>query len=122
MAAGALLVFAVTAAAAALGPRLSGLLAPFPVIASSLTAYTHFCDGSRFAFVLATALTLGAHALLIARPWISPAAPTSRRRRAAGSLALDVDEDVRDLMRVSEQLAVVGPDRVGPRPHLWEAS
>lgn len=61
MVAGALLVLAVTAASAALGPRLTGLLAPFPVIASVLAAFTHFVDGP-------TAVQRYAHALLRGLP------------------------------------------------------
>ena len=39
------LVLALTAASGALGPHLSGLLAPFPVITSVLAVFTHAHDG-----------------------------------------------------------------------------
>ena len=45
MTAGALMVIALSAASAALGPHLTGLLTPFPVIASVLAAFTHAVDG-----------------------------------------------------------------------------
>ncbi len=41
----AALVLALTALAGALGPRLSGLLAAFPVLATVLSAFTHAQDG-----------------------------------------------------------------------------
>ena len=41
------LVLALTAAASSLGPRLSGLLAPFPVLASVLVGFTHAQHGRR---------------------------------------------------------------------------
>jgi hypothetical protein len=40
------LVLAITGAARALGPRLSGLLAAFPVLASVLAAFTHLNEGA----------------------------------------------------------------------------
>lgn len=46
MAAGALLVLLVSAVADALGPHLTGLLTPFPSIASVLAAFTHGVDGA----------------------------------------------------------------------------
>lgn len=48
MAAGALLVGAVTTAAAALGSRWSGLLAMFPVLASVLSVFSHRSQGSAY--------------------------------------------------------------------------
>jgi hypothetical protein len=45
MTAGAAMVVALSAVSPALGPRLTGLLAPFPVIASVLAAFTHSVDG-----------------------------------------------------------------------------
>jgi hypothetical protein len=45
VAATAALVLALTALAGALGPRLSGLLAAFPVLATVLSAFTHAQDG-----------------------------------------------------------------------------
>jgi hypothetical protein len=53
------LVLALTAAAGWLGPRLSGLLAPFPVIASVLAAFTHAQRGSAYAQRLLGVLTAG---------------------------------------------------------------
>ncbi len=53
------LVLALTAAAGWLGPRLSGLLAPFPVIASVLAAFTHAQRGSAYAQRLLRGLVAG---------------------------------------------------------------
>lgn len=41
----AVFVFALTESAGVLGPRLSGLLAPFPIYTSILAAFTHRLDG-----------------------------------------------------------------------------
>ena len=46
MTAGACMVLALSAASAALGARLTGLLTPFPVIASVLAAFTHAVEGT----------------------------------------------------------------------------
>lgn len=59
MAASALLVLAVTSASRGLGPRLTGLLTPFPVIASVLAAFTHLVDGPQAAQRYAQALLRG---------------------------------------------------------------
>jgi len=53
------LVLALTAAAGWLGPRLSGLLAPFPVIASVLAAFTHAQRGSAYVQRLLRGLAAG---------------------------------------------------------------
>lgn len=53
------LVLVLTAASGALGPHLSGLLAPFPVIASVLAFFTHTHDGIAAVRVLLRNLLLG---------------------------------------------------------------
>jgi hypothetical protein len=53
------LVVALTAASGALGPSLSGLLAPFPVIASVLAAFTHANGGSTQVRVLLRSFLIG---------------------------------------------------------------
>lgn len=45
MALAAVLVFGVTSVAGTFGPRVSGLLTPFPIAALLLTAFTHHIDG-----------------------------------------------------------------------------
>lgn len=45
MALAAILVFGVTSAAGTFGPRVSGLLTPFPIAALLLTVFTHRVDG-----------------------------------------------------------------------------
>jgi hypothetical protein len=59
MAAGAALVVAVTAAASALGPRLAGLLTPFPIAASVLTVFSHRGQGAAFTVQLLRGLCRG---------------------------------------------------------------
>ena len=59
MTAGALMVLGLSAASAALGPHLTGLLTPFPVIASVLAAFTHAVDGSAAVRRYADALICG---------------------------------------------------------------
>jgi hypothetical protein len=59
MAAGALLVVAVTAAASALGPRLAGLLTPFPIATTVLTVFSHRGSGAAFAVQLLRGLCSG---------------------------------------------------------------
>lgn len=53
------LVVALTSAASALGPSLSGLLAPFPIIASILAAFTHAQQGAAAAQRILRGLVLG---------------------------------------------------------------
>lgn len=56
------LVLALTAISGALGPHLSGLLAPFPVIASVLAVFTHADDGVAQLTVLLRNLLFGFYA------------------------------------------------------------
>ncbi|MDX6656338.1 MAG: hypothetical protein QOH62_1131 [Solirubrobacteraceae bacterium] len=58
-AAAAILVLALTLAAGALGPHLSGLLAPFPVAASVLLGFTHAQRGATEAAVMGRGLLVG---------------------------------------------------------------
>jgi hypothetical protein len=48
-----------TAASGALGPHLSGLLAPFPIIASVLAVFTHAHDGTAAVGVLLRNFLIG---------------------------------------------------------------
>lgn len=59
MVAGAVMVVSLSAASAALGPRLTGLLTPFPVIASVLAAFTHATEGAGAVRRYADALVRG---------------------------------------------------------------
>lgn len=59
MVAGAVMVVALSAASDALGSRLTGLLTPFPVIASVLAAFTHATDGAGAVRRYADALVRG---------------------------------------------------------------
>jgi hypothetical protein len=64
MAAGALLVLAVTYAAASLGARLSGLLAMFPVISTVLSVFSHRQCGNEFTICLLRGVVFGWYAFL----------------------------------------------------------
>lgn len=55
----AAIVIALTAAAHSLGPRLSGLLTPFPVAASILAGFTHHFEGAAAAVRLLRGLLAG---------------------------------------------------------------
>jgi len=55
----ALLVLALTTAAGSLSPRLSGLLAPFPIITAVLAGFTHARAGAAAANELLAGLTTG---------------------------------------------------------------
>jgi hypothetical protein len=57
--AAAAMVLALSAASGALGPGLSGLLAPFPVIASVLAVFTHLHGGHEQVKILLRGLLLG---------------------------------------------------------------
>jgi hypothetical protein len=63
MAAGAMLTLGVTVAAGALGPRWSGLLAVFPVLASVLAVFSHRAQGAMFATALLRAMAAGMYSL-----------------------------------------------------------
>ena len=65
MAAGALLVLAVTYAAASLGARLSGLLAMFPVISTVLAVFSHRQYGHEFTICLLRGIVFGWYAFLV---------------------------------------------------------
>jgi hypothetical protein len=54
-----LLMLVLTAASGALGPHLSGLLAPFPIITSVLAVFTHAHDGAAAVGVLLRNFLLG---------------------------------------------------------------
>jgi len=75
------LVLALTAASGSLGPHLSGLLAPFPVIASVLAVFTHAHGGVAQLYVLLRNLLFGFYGfavfclvLAVALPDLSTAA------------------------------------------------
>jgi len=81
MAAGAALVVAITGVAGSLGPRLSGLLTPFPVATTVFTVFTHRFQGGAAAArllrgLIAGSFTLAVFFLVVAatlEPWGIPA-------------------------------------------------
>jgi uncharacterized membrane protein (GlpM family) len=64
MAAGALLTLADTVLAAGLGPRWSGLLAVFPVLAIALAVFSHRSQGHAFSTALLRAMATGLYSFL----------------------------------------------------------
>jgi len=65
MLAAALLVYAVTHFAAALGPRWSGAFAMFPIISIVMASFSHHYSGSAFAIRLLKGVILGWYALAV---------------------------------------------------------
>lgn len=65
IAAGAALVMLVTGFAATLGPRLRGMLAMFPVMASVLAAFSHCQSGAGFAIQLLRGTVFGYYAFAV---------------------------------------------------------
>jgi len=62
MLAGALLSFTVTCAAAALGPRLSGVFAMFPVMGTILVGFSHYGSGPAYAVNILRGMVRGYYA------------------------------------------------------------
>lgn len=65
MAAGAVLVLAVTHFSSRLGPQLSGVLAMFPVMSSVLVIFSHRHSGAGFAINLLRGMVLGYYAFAV---------------------------------------------------------
>lgn len=65
MAAAAALVLAVTHFSSQLGPRLAGMLAMFPVLASVLVAFSHRHSGAEFAISLLRGTVIGYYAFAV---------------------------------------------------------
>ncbi|MEH6435753.1 hypothetical protein [Massilia sp. DD77] len=65
MAAGAVLTLAVTAAAAQMGPRLSGMFAMFPVMSTVLVGFSHRSSGAGFAVDLLRGMVRGYYAFAV---------------------------------------------------------
>jgi hypothetical protein len=59
MLAGAVLLVAITEAARYLGPQLSGLLTPFPILSSVLTVFSHRLNGASATIAVLRGLMLG---------------------------------------------------------------
>lgn len=65
MVAAAALVLAVTTLAAQLGPRMSGLLAMFPVMSTVLVGFSHYYSGRSFAVDLLRGMVYGYYAFAV---------------------------------------------------------
>lgn len=93
MAAGAALVLAITGVARSLGPRLSGLLTPFPVATTVFTVFTHRFQGGAAAVrllrgLIAGSFTLAAFFLVLAATLDAWGIPASFGTAAASCLAV----------------------------------
>ena len=62
MAAAALFVLILTTAANALGPKVSGMLSPFPIFTTVIAAFTHHQQGSQVSTLMLRGLVLGSFA------------------------------------------------------------
>jgi hypothetical protein len=65
MSMGAILVLLVTRFAASLGPRLSGMLALFPVLGSVLAVFSHRLAGAAFTILLLRGMVLGFYSFAV---------------------------------------------------------
>jgi len=72
MLAGAVLALSVTYAASALGPRLSGLFAMFPVMSTVLVGFSHRANGPGFAVALLSGMIKGYVAFAVFCVTLSP--------------------------------------------------
>lgn len=101
MVAGAVLVLAVTSMAANLGPRLSGLLAMFPVMASVLAVFSHRQSGPGFTILLLRNMAWGYYAFAVFCGLLAVALPALTIKAAFASAlgaALLVQVVVRSLL------------------------
>jgi hypothetical protein len=103
----AVMVLAITGASAGLGPRLSGLLAPSPIITTVLAAFTHAQVGRDATLRLLRGMLLGFYAFALFSATIALALPHTS---IAGAFALATG------VAVLTQAAIVGGEVVGSRP------
>jgi hypothetical protein len=103
----AAMVLAVTAASAGLGPRLSGLLAPSPIITTVLAAFTHAQLGSDATLRLLRGMLTGFFAFALFSWTVALALPHTSIV-AAFALATAV--------AALTQAAILGGEAVGSRP------
>jgi hypothetical protein len=102
----AVMVLAITGASAGLGPRLSGLLAPSPIITTVLAAFTHAQLGSTATLRLLRGMLLGFYAFALFSWTIATALPHTS---IAAAFALGT------LVAVLTQLAIMGGEFVQSR-------
>jgi hypothetical protein len=103
----AAMVLAITAASAGLGPRLSGLLAPSPIITTVLAAFTHAQLGSDATLALLRGMLTGFFAFALFGWTVALALPHTSIL-AAFALATAV--------AALTQAAILGGEVVGSRP------
>ena len=127
MAAGAVLVVAITGAARSLGPRLCGLLTPFPVAATVFTVFTHRFQGGAAAArllrgLVAGSFTLAVYFLIVAAtlgPWGIPAsfgAATAACLVVHGASLHLMRAGSRPQKRPGGMTAPPGPEKLGNVP------
>ena len=103
----AAMVLSITAASAGLGPRLSGLLAPAPIITTVLAAFTHAQLGSDATLRLLRGMLTGFFAFALFCWTVALALPHTSIA-AAFALAAAV--------AALTQAAILGGEVVGSRP------
>jgi hypothetical protein len=101
------MVLAITAASAGLGPRLSGLLAPAPIITTVLAAFTHAQLGTDAVLRLLRGMLIGFFAFALFCWTVALALPHASI--AAAFLLATV-------VAVLTQAAILGGEVVGSRP------
>lgn len=103
----AAMVLVITGASAGLGPRLSGLLAPSPVITTVLAAFTHAQLGLATTLRLLHGMLVGFFAFALFSATVALGLP---------HLAVGVAFALATAVAVLTQLAILGGEAVGSRP------
>ena len=109
MGAGALLVVAVTSAAAVLGSRWSGLLAMFPVLASVLSVFSHRSYGPAYVTRLLRGMVTGYYsftAFCVTLALLLPRAGTATAFIAGLAAAFALQLGMQGLQRISGHMAI----------------
>jgi len=104
----AAMVLAISAASAGLGPRVSGLLAPAPVITSILAAFTHAQLGPEATLRLLRGMLTGFFSFALFCWTIAVALPAA---------ALGAAFALGAVVAVLTQVAIAGGEAVGSRPY-----
>jgi hypothetical protein len=103
-----LLVLTVTASAALLGPRLSGLLATFPIFASVLTVFAHRHQGGEAARRALRGLLMGLYAFVaffVVLGWLLPRTSIALAFLGAGIAAMAIQGVSFEMMRRAHKRA-----------------
>jgi uncharacterized membrane protein len=101
------MVLVITAASAGLGPRLSGLLAPSPIITTVLAAFTHAQLGSDATLRLLRGMLTGFFAFALFSATIAATLPHT---------SIAVAFALATAVAALTQAAILGGEAVGSRP------